>query len=229
MTTYRSAAAAPLAAAAPPAPCSPAVSLADLDGLPVVGVSLGHPDTAAAEHWLASLPSPPLLACTHLMRSPRPHVALSLVFADPVSDSATSPVFALDASRVTHSDGGSIPDSGAGPAPRSDAGPVSGAAEECPAAAAEHVARSSGRAVLYPGVERLVGTLSVAEILELSAIEKVEVLGGGAADKETLVDTGDFVRPQWRMGSLTLTTTPAADGHLVPFETRTPTPCCAEH
>jgi hypothetical protein len=172
-----------------PATAARAVSLAELAGRPVVGVSLGHPDTVAAEHWLASLPSPPLLACTHLMRSPRPHVALSLVLAAP------------------------MPEPG----------------EPCPAAAAEHLARTSGRAVLYPGVERLVGTLTVAEILELSAIDRVEVLGGGAAQPETPVDTGDFVRPQWRSGSLTLTTTPAANGRLVPFETRTPTPCCAAH
>jgi len=195
VTTYRSAAAAHPAAAA-----TPTRSLADLAGLPVIGVSLGHPDTISAEHWLASLPSAPLLACTHLVRTPRPHVALSLVFDHPTP--------------------GAIAGADSVPAE---------AGEECPVAAAEHVARSSGRAVLYPGVEKLVGTLSVAEILELSAIEKVEVLGGGEADPAALVDTGDFVRPQWRLGSLTLTTTPAAGGHLVPFETRHPTPCCAAH
>jgi hypothetical protein len=110
----------------------------------------------------------------------------------------------------------------AGPAP-------AGLGAECPEAVAGHEARSSGRAVLYPGVELLVGTLSVAEVLELSAIEKVEILGGGPADPATLIDTGDFVRPQWRSGALTLTTTPAAGGRLVPFETRHPTPCCAAH
>ena len=56
-------------------------TLADLDGLPVAGVGLGHPDTAAAEHWLASLRPAPLLACTHLVREPRPQVAWTLVFA----------------------------------------------------------------------------------------------------------------------------------------------------
>ena len=98
-----------------------------------------------------------------------------------------------------------------------------------PDAVAEHVARRSGRAVLYPGVDLLVGTLRVADVLTLSAIEKVEVLGGGEADPATLINTGDFVRPQWRAGVLTLTTTPAAGGRLVPFETRHPTPCCAAH
>jgi hypothetical protein len=83
--------------------------------------------------------------------------------------------------------------------------------------------------VRYPGVDRLVGTLSVAEVLSLSAIGKIEVLGGGEADPATLIDTGDFVRPHWRAGVLTLTTTPAVGGRLVPFETRHPTPCCAAH
>jgi hypothetical protein len=193
---HPTAAAASQAAAAPgpagPAPAitaAPVPGLAGLAGLPVHGVSLEHPDTVAAEHWLASLSPAPVLACTHLVRSPRPHVALSLVFAD--------------------------------------AAPELGA--ESPDAVAEHVARRSGRAVLYPGVELLVGTLRIAEVLALSAIEQVEVLGGGEADPAALIDTGDFVRPQWRAGVLTLTTTPAAGGRLVPFETRHPTPCCAAH
>ncbi len=158
----------------------------------VRGVTLGHRDTAAAEHWLASLSPVPVLACTHLVRTPQPHVALSLSFA--------------------------------GPPPAELAGVA-----DSPEAAAGQLARSSGRAVLYPGVDLLVGTLSVAEVLDRSAIERVEVLGGGAADPAALIDTGDFVRPQWRAGVLTLTTTPAAGGRLVPFETREPTPCCAGH
>jgi hypothetical protein len=184
VTTHNSAAAAagtPMAAAGTPVAAA---------GTPV-GVTLGHPDTVAAEHWVASLAPAPLLACTHLVRSPRPHVALSLVFA-----SAAAPA---------------------------------GLGAQIPEAVAAHLARTSGRAVLYPGVDLLVGTLSVAEVLNLSAIERVEILGGGEADPQALVDTGDFVRPQWRAGTLTLTTTPAAGGRLVPFETRNPTPCCAAH
>jgi hypothetical protein len=45
----------------------------------------------------------------------------------------------------------------------------------------------------------------------------------------TSLDTNDFVRPEWRAGELILTTMPAAGGRLVPFECRTPTPCCAAH
>jgi hypothetical protein len=83
--------------------------------------------------------------------------------------------------------------------------------------------------VIFPGWASLVGTVTVEEILSLSAIDKVEVLGSGAATPDQRVDTCDFVRPQYRFGELVLTTTPAAGGLLVPFETRDPTPCCANH
>ncbi|MEU4244614.1 hypothetical protein [Actinoplanes sp. NPDC026619] len=107
-----------------------------------------------------------------------------------------------------------------------------GGAETAPelhAAAEAAVAGKFGRAVLFPGVEKLVGTLTAGEIVELSAIDRVEVLGSGVADDDARVDTREFVRPQFRDGELVLTTTPAAGGVLVPFETRDPTPCCANH
>ena len=214
MTIYHSAAAATPAAAAP-----------------VLGVSLGHPDTVAAEHWLATLSPAPVLACTHLVRTPRPHVALSLVFAgDPPdalglgsagdSPDAPDPVSAADSP-----DGPGLVSAGDPPDAPGAGRPEAVAAS--PEAVAAHGV--TGRAVLYPGVQLLVGTLSVGEVLELSAIDRVEVLGGGDADPATLIDTGDFVRPQWRAGALILTTTPAAGGRLVPFESRNPTPCCAAH
>jgi hypothetical protein len=96
-------------------------------------------------------------------------------------------------------------------------------------AMAEHVSRHAGRAVIYPGVERLVGTLTVASIVEYSAIEQVIVLGGAAASPETFVDTRDFVRPEWRAGRLTLVAMPAGPGRIAPFEVPNPTPCCADH
>lgn len=51
------------------------------------------------------------------------------------------------------------------------------------AAAAEqavraHAGRSAGRAVCYPGVSALTGTLTVADLLAASAIERVTVLDG---------------------------------------------------
>ncbi|WP_306211904.1 hypothetical protein [Actinoplanes sp. RD1] len=157
-------------------------------GRQVVGVTLGHPDTATAEHWLASLDPAPLHACTHLMQSPRPHVAWSLEFA------------------------------GAPPASLGDPSPA--------AAAAHHV---SGRAVRYPGVDELVGDLTVATVLATSAIDAIEILGGGTPAGDTILRTNDFVRPVWREGRLVLTVAPAAGGKLVPFENRHPTPCCADH
>jgi hypothetical protein len=154
----------------------------------IVGVSLGHATLAEADHWIRSLVPAPVLACTHLVAEPFPHVAISLLTAHTF---ATPP--------------------------------------ELAAAASTAAAGKSGRAVRFPGVERLTGSLTVSEILQRSSIARVEVLGSGPAAPDLVVETGDFVRPQFREGELILVTTPAAGGTLVPFETRTPTPCCADH
>ncbi|MDX6208852.1 MAG: hypothetical protein QOE24_1243, partial [Frankiales bacterium] len=92
-----------------------------------------------------------------------------------------------------------------------------------------HVARSSGRLVVYPGMAALTGTCTVAQILTVSVIDCVRVLAGGEGGEETPVVTRDFVRPRWTAGQLVLDTQPAVGGTLVPFETPTPTPCCADH
>jgi hypothetical protein len=89
--------------------------------------------------------------------------------------------------------------------------------------------QDGGRAVVYPGVELLTGTMTVADLLAKSAIDRVRVIGGPQPSGETLVDTRDFVRPQWMEGTLTLVATPAADGRIAPFEVPNPTPCCADH
>lgn len=88
----------------------------------------------------------------------------------------------------------------------------------------------AGRAVLYPGVTSLTGTLTVADVLSRSAIDRVTVLG--TPDRPgpgTPLATRDHVRPQWQDGALVLTAMPAAGGTLVPFEVPDPTPCCADH
>ncbi|MFE0810643.1 hypothetical protein ACFW34_24600 [Streptomyces sp. NPDC058848] len=87
-----------------------------------------------------------------------------------------------------------------------------------------------GRAVLYPGADALTGTVTVAELLAHSAIDRVTVLGtpGEPAPRTPLV-TRDHVRPQWQDGRLVLAAMPAAGGTLVPFEDPDPTPCCADH
>ncbi|MFI6931055.1 hypothetical protein [Streptomyces sp. NPDC050287] len=89
-----------------------------------------------------------------------------------------------------------------------------------------------GRAVIYPGVTALTGTLTIAELLARSAIERVTVLGtAGQPASGTRLVTRDHVRPQWQDddGALVLTAMPAVGGTLVPFEVPDPTPCCADH
>jgi hypothetical protein len=87
-----------------------------------------------------------------------------------------------------------------------------------------------GRAVLYPGVSMLTGTLTIADVLSRSAITRVTVLGApGQPAPDTLLLTADHVRPVWQDGELVLTAMPAVGGTLVPFEVPDPTPCCADH
>ncbi|MER6154801.1 hypothetical protein ABT147_04560 [Streptomyces sp. NPDC001868] len=87
-----------------------------------------------------------------------------------------------------------------------------------------------GRAVIYPGVTALTGTLTIADVLDRSAITRVTVLGTpGRPAPDTPLVTQDHVRPHWHDGELVLTTMPAVGGTLVPFEVPEPTPCCADH
>ncbi|WP_217142096.1 hypothetical protein [Streptomyces sp. AC627_RSS907] len=88
----------------------------------------------------------------------------------------------------------------------------------------------AGRAVLFPGAAALTGTLTVAELLDRSAIDRVRVLGAqGGPDPGARLVTREFVRPRWEHGELVLAAMPAAGGTLVPFEVPDPTPCCADH
>jgi hypothetical protein len=87
-----------------------------------------------------------------------------------------------------------------------------------------------GRAVLYPGAAALTGTLTVGELLDRSAIDRVALLGApDAPPPDARLVTRDHVRPQWQNGELVLTVMPASGGVLVPFEVPDPTPCCADH
>lgn len=97
-------------------------------------------------------------------------------------------------------------------------------------AAAEHSARTAGRAVLFPGSDVLTGTCTVARLSDAFAIDDVISLGTpGAAEPAQRVVTRDHVRPEWRAGRLVLTVMPAVSGTLVPFEVPDPTACCADH
>ena len=92
-----------------------------------------------------------------------------------------------------------------------------------------HHTRGSGRAVVYPGWSTLTGTLTVGQILARSTIDEIRVLAGAHFSPATPVMTRDFVRPRWTEGRLVLDAQPAAHGMLAPFETPTPTACCADH
>jgi hypothetical protein len=169
----------------------------------IVGLDLNHPGIEVAEHWLHELvhrlghPAG-LIACTHLVYAPVPHVAVSLSF--PVGPERDLPW----------------------PAEAQDT-------DGARTVAAEHGARSAGRAVHYPGVESLTGSLTVAEVIERSAVERVVMLGGAEAAAGTVLHTLDYVRPMWKDGRLTLVTRPAPEGSLAPFELQHSTPCCADH
>lgn len=95
-------------------------------------------------------------------------------------------------------------------------------------AALEHRTRSRGRVLRFPGWSRLVGEVTVEQVLA-SAIDRVVVLAGVEPVGTTRLVTRDFVVPRWEVGQLVLHTQPNRGGTLVPFETPNPTPCCQDH
>lgn len=169
----------------------------------VLGLDLGHTTTVAAEHWLADLPPVPgLVACTHLVHHGRRRVVITLAAPGGV-DASTLPPRPVPG--APHDDDGAALD-----------------------AARDHAAGRAGRAVIYPGIDALTGILSAADLLAKSAIQRIRLIGGVRPEvtPDTLVDTRDFVRPQWLDGELTLVATPAPAGRIAPFEVPNPTPCC---
>ncbi|MDY7084236.1 MAG: hypothetical protein SYR96_03950 [Actinomycetota bacterium] len=191
--------------------------------LVTTGVSLGHRQVSEADHWILSLDPAPTLACTHLVQAPFPHVAISVTSAAP-SDTAPSDTAPSD---TAPSETASFETASFETASFKTASFKT--ADDLRAGADAAAAGKFGRAVVFPGSSGLTGRLTVAELLERTAIDRVEILGSGAADPGQIVDTRDFVRPQYRGDDLVLVTMPAAGRVLVPFETRDPTPCCADH
>lgn len=95
---------------------------------------------------------------------------------------------------------------------------------------ARHTARRSGRLFRFPGVDELVGRLTVAQLVTGSAIDDVVMLGQREPlGPDAVIDTQGFVRPYFVDGHVVLEVRPAADGLVIPFEQRHPTPCCADH
>jgi hypothetical protein len=155
---------------------------------------------------------------THFVRAPRAHVAVA--FELPPGFSVEGWWERLAELRLTGI-GVSWAEHRIGPGELSSGATV---------ATAELAGRLDGRAVIYPGVDGLIGEVTVESLLAGSAIDRIVVLAGqvelAASD---VVHTRDHVRPEWRDGLLTLTVVPAPNGTFVPFEVPNPTPCCADH
>lgn len=95
-------------------------------------------------------------------------------------------------------------------------------------AAQAQLSAGPSRAVVYPGSERMVGTLTIGAVTELSAIDEVRTMGPALAADATLV-TRDHVRPLRQDGRWVLHVQPASGGIQVTFEAPANRPCCAEH
>ncbi|MFI6462515.1 hypothetical protein [Streptomyces sp. NPDC050538] len=188
---------------------------------PVIGVDAGTTTLREADHLIRDLATtlglpPGTVACTHLIRTDTRR-GTSVSFALPEGDEPAEAIWR----RLTATEMGAALDNRR-----------HGPAEAAALAAAEHTARRSGRAVLFPGSDQLTGTVTVADLLQLTAIDGVFVVGatwGEAPDPVTPVHTQDHVRPEWREGQLILALVPAAGNALAPFEVPNPTPCCADH
>jgi hypothetical protein len=186
----------------------------------VVGLDLEHLDERRADHDLLelvrSLPDGDVTeAATHWASAEGPHVALSVA----LDGRSLEPLLqrlpelgerwcAVVAGEV-HGDAA-----------------LAGATD---AARKAHVARTSGRVVLFPGSAALVGTLPVRDLLDRSAVDRVQVLTAAEAAPDAVVDTRGHVRPTWQRGQLVLLAQPAVGDRLVPYESPDPTPCCADH
>ncbi|GAA2070904.1 hypothetical protein [Actinomadura alba] len=192
----------------------------------VLGIDAGSRTLKEADHLLVGLPGrlglpEDVVGYTHLI-SGRPHVAVSLSLpyeVVPAGGGAASDRAARDLlDRLPDDIGAALGEHVRGPADQAEAASL---------AAAEH--GRSGRAVLFPGAQRLTGTLTAGEVLGRSAIERIVVLMGEEPSADVLVDTRDHVRPEWREGRLTLLALPAGKGVIAPYEVPNPTPCCAVH
>ncbi|GIF55289.1 hypothetical protein [Asanoa iriomotensis] len=165
-----------------------------------IGLDRGDATVAAAEHWLhellADIDPTDVMACTHFVSTPTPHVAVSLALPRALT----------------------LPD------------PAAEFAEGARIARDAHAAGTAGRAVVFPGQDRMTGVMSVADLLAAGAIDRIRVLGSAAPPApSTEVDTLGYLRPQWMDGRLTLLTQPANSGRLAPFEVADQRGCCSDH
>lgn len=203
----------------------------------VVGVDAGLADCSALEHLLAHAQDhtgPAVLACTHLVDG---RWVGSLELSDPTPGAApltpesptpgTLTPGTLRAEWLSAELGAAVTVLAAD-GPARTAGP-SAWQDGSRRAAQELRDRSAGRAVLFPGQDRLVGEVDTAAVTELSAITAVHAIAGIPTAGTRLV-TRDFLRPVLQDGELVLQVRLFADdGRLVPFEVPNPVACCSVH
>jgi hypothetical protein len=158
------------------------------------------------------------LICTHVVRDPEPHYAGSLKLdVDLGSQRLAALAAAVDQagySAVVIEEGG---------AP-TRLGPEAGW-EGAEQVARLNAAGQEGRVIRFAGQAACGGVRSVQEIVDSSAVDRVEGLGV-AVTPASLVDTHDFLRPILRTGEVVLVVTPLADGRFQPFEIASPHRCC---
>lgn len=93
---------------------------------------------------------------------------------------------------------------------------------------AAHATGTGGRAIRFVGQDQLRGALQIDQVTSRSAISEVQVLGGALAEG-AILETNDYLRPQYAAGSLTLIVTPLDDGRVQPFELEHAHQCCDGH
>lgn len=187
----------------------------------VLGVDAGSRTAADAEHLMLGVAAelgagPGAALCTHAVRQGTPHYAATVTLpALPATLPAAMPPIPaagwalVDTAEVLEGD------------------PV--LARTALGAATARAAGTDGRAVRFPGIELLTGTVPVADVLAGTAIDEVRVLAGGLLPPAAMLLTRDFCRPVYEAGALVLHVLPAGPGRVAPFEVPNPTPCCAAH
>ncbi|GAA5117540.1 hypothetical protein GCM10023339_28540 [Alloalcanivorax gelatiniphagus] len=201
-----------------------------------LAVDARTPDNAAAEHLVHVLdgvlpaPDPAYVASTHFVTGGVPHTAVAASWSSadvPAGDAGA--LLDLVATRVRELLGpgtevGLVLHGQDGAASRGPEDLVAGALR----ASSEHRARSGGRLARYPGRTQVERRCTVAEVLDLSAIDAVEALAGTEVQPDTVLDLTEWARPTWRLGRVVLLVQPGRSG-LVPFDSRHQIPCCSAH
>ena len=168
-----------------------------------VGLDRGDTTVAAAEHWLHELlegtDQSGIVTCTHFVRVPTPHVAVSVALpagaaVPPLPEPAEQFAEGARIARDEHASG------------------TGGRAVTFP-----------GRTAMV-GVMTVAELLSAGAIERVAVLGS-----SAHPDPATEVDTLSYVRPQWMNGSLTLLTQPANGGRLAPFELADQKDCCSDH